>query len=682
MKKKLTIVLSAILIILLGVCAALWMWNPVQKGLMPDEALRAYYKALEAKKYEEMYRYLTKDAKQSINRETFVKRNQNIYEGIEASGIQITFTDQDIHYADDEKSASVSFQTSMNTVAGEIHFGTDVTFVKDEEGNYKIAWTPEMIYPELRDGSKLRVQTTAARRGEIFDRNGVVLARNGIVTSVGIVPGKMGSDRAGTLTQLSELLGISIERIEKKLGAGWVTEESFVPIKEIAKNQPELESALIAIPGVMLTDAEERVYPLGAAAGHLTGYVAAATAEDLEKLAGEGYHSGSIIGKSGLEAAYEKELRPRDGASILIVNENGDQTGIMAQTNPQDGQNVTVTIDSAVQTNLYEQFAEDEGAAVAMNPKTGEVLALVSTPGIDPNEFVLGMSDARWEELNNDPMQPLANRYNASWVSGSTLKPVIGAIGIESGKLDPNKDMGHSGRSWQKDAGWGNYFVTTLTEYDAPASLENALVYSDNIYFAKAALQIGEKALIEGFQKMGFTEEMQMPFDLKIHASTFSTDGRIEKEIQLADTGYGQGQMMVNPVHLASVYSAFVNDGNMMLPVLKLGTEPSFFREHVCSPETAQIIRDGMRQVIERSDGTGHAMKMDGIDLCGKTGTAETKKSQDETDATEFGWFACETVSSEQPLEVIAMVKDIQSKGVHGYVTLKVRNVFSAYYNH
>lgn len=123
-----------------------------------------------------------------------------------------------------------------------------------------------------------------------------------------------------------------------------------------------------------------------------------------------------------------------------------------------------------------------------MNPKTGEVLALVNTPSYDANDFIFGLSQQQWDALNEDEQQPMLNRFRNTWCPGSSFKPIIGAIGVSAGKLDPNADLGMEGLQWQKDQTWGGYYVTTLHEYST-ANLVNALIYSDNIYFAKAALQ-------------------------------------------------------------------------------------------------------------------------------------------------------------------------------------------------
>lgn len=151
---------------------------------------------------------------------------------------------------------------------------------------------------------------------------------------------------------------------------------------------------------------------------------------------------------------------------------------------------------------------------------------------------------------------------------------LVGAIGVDSNSLDPNANFGDVGFSWQKDASWGNYFVTTLTAYGDQVTLQNALVYSDNIYFARAALQMGEDALVDGLKKFGFGETME--FDLKLTASSYSSKETIDNEIQLADSGYGQGEILVNPIHMASIYSAFVNDGNMIQPVLMTVKTPTY----------------------------------------------------------------------------------------------------------
>ncbi|MEG0722339.1 MAG: penicillin-binding transpeptidase domain-containing protein, partial [Lachnospiraceae bacterium] len=582
---------------------------------------------------------------------------------------------------------TVSYEITMQTMAGEYQADQELVLTKEASKEYRIQWDSGVIFPGLKESDKVRIQTTPAVRGNIYDRNQTLLAGEGLVTQVSIVPGKLGENKAEVVAQIAGILGMTPEEITKKLEASWVKSDSAVPIKEIPVGDEQTEAALVgangegAIPGVMTSDVPERVYPLGEKAGHLTGYIQTITEEQLKEKAAEGYHSGSTIGKAGLEKRYEKELRPTDGAEIYIEDSEGNKKETVCLKAPQNGKDVTVTIDAATQQTTYDQFSTDAATAVVMNPKTGELLALVSAPGYNPNEFILGMSDARWQELNQDGNQPLTNRYSTAWVPGSTFKPITAATGVDAGKISPEDNKGNVGLRWQKDGSWGNYFVTTLTDYGSEVNLANALIYSDNIYFARAALDIGTDTFATALSKLGFGEEM--PVDLALQTSTYGKDNQIENEIQLADTGYGQGQVLVNPVHLASIYSAFVNQGSMILPVLRSGeqaTGPTFWKENVFTPQTADLIQNDLIQVIENPQGTGASAKIQGVTLLGKTGTAETKGSQGEAGAKELGWFACETTSEmEKPISVIAMVEDVQAKGVKHYVNDKVKIIMESY---
>ncbi|MBU3874610.1 penicillin-binding transpeptidase domain-containing protein [Faecalicatena sp. AGMB00832] len=668
--------IAAVIVIAGAGCFAVWKGFGVKAA--PEEIVQDYFALVNEGKYEEMYGMLSNKSKEKISKKDFVTRNENIYEGIDASDVKVKQKGE-TEYKDGRKEAYVSYSTNMNTSADEISFENKMKLVKEEKA-YRIDWDSTLIFPALKDEYKVQISTQPAVRGSILDRNGGLLAGQGTVSEVGIVPGKLGDKKAEAIQKIADILGMTADDIDQKLSASYVKEDSFVPVKEISKNQTEVEEKLLKIPGIMINDKEERVYPLGAAAGHLTGYVQAVTAEDLEKLKGKGYNENSVIGKSGLERAFEEELKAVDGHSIDIVDADGVKIENLALKPAEKGKDVKVTIDSLMQQKAYEQFASDPGTAAAMNPKTGEVLALVSTPGYDPNEFIMGMSDKRWKELNDDKNKPLTNRWYTTWVPGSTFKAVTAAIGVDSGKIKPDENMGYVGLKWQKDASWGDYFVTTLTDYGQEVNLENALVYSDNIYFARASLAIGEDIEKEYFKKMGFDEEI--PFELGIVSSTYDDDDKIDSQIQLADTGYGQGQLLVNPIHMLSMYTMFVNAGNMIQPTILYQDAPQgkIWKEGVVSAETAELVKNDLVQVIENPSGTGAKAKIDGLYMLGKTGTAEIKESQDDTNGVERGWFVCETIEDvERPVVAAGMVEDVKEKGGSNYVTEKVREIVAAY---
>ena len=673
------IVVIGMAAITVAVCVA-GMFKKEDVWKTPEELLVEYMNHIPAQEYEQMYAMLHIEASGNVSQEDFIKRNSAIYEGIEIQNMAVEII------AYDEEQLTVTYQTSFDTVAGEISFENEAFFLEGEDG-YKLVWDNSLIFPNLASTDKVRVSTTQANRGEILDRNGRVLAGKGTASSVGIVLGKL-ENREEAIAKIAELLETTPEVIEKKLSAQWVKDDSFVPIKtiprveeiELLKVEPdedvlkekERHESLLAIPGVMISDVEVREYPLGEAAAHLVGYVQSVTAEDLEEHAGEGYTANSVIGRSGMEGLFEKELKGQNGCRIYIVNSEGKEKEELACILVQHGQDIKLTIDASLQIALYEQFQEDKSCSVAMNPYTGEVLALVSTPSYDNNDFIMGLSSEQWTALNDDEDKPMYNRFRQVWCPGSTFKPVTAAVGLESGAIDPNEDYGNVGLSWQKDASWGSYYVTTLHAYE-PVILENALIYSDNIYFAKAALKIGYEEMESSLTQLGFNAEL--PFEIKMAKSQYSNSESIETEIQLADSGYGQGQVLVNPLHLACIYSAFCNEGNIIKPYLVYQNEVSteYWISGAFSSETASRVLEGTKKVVNDSHGTGYAAHRDDIVLAGKTGTAEIKASKDDTSGTELGWFAVFTAEEtvERPILIISMVEDVKGRGGSGYVVKK-----------
>ncbi len=627
-------------------------------GNNSESTLKNFYAQISEKKYEDMYNSLSSESQKSYDQQTFVERNQNIYEGIEASNFQIEVTDE----TDNE----LTYNVKMNTIAGEVTFENKTTI---EDG--KIVWDDSFIFPDLTQNDRVRVSEDEAIRGQILDRNGKMLAGQGEAYSVGLVRGKLNGEN--DYDQLAELLGLTKESIQKTMSASWIQDDSFVPLTTIPSTDTQLENQLLQIPGVQLNTVEVRAYPYGEVTSHLTGYMQQVTAEDLEKHQGEGYTETSMIGRSGIEAAYEKQLKGTNGATISIVDENGSTKSTVATQEKQDGQDITLTIDIDLQRNLYNAFDEDQSASVAMNPTNGEVLALVSTPSFDSNDFIYGFSTEEWDDLNNDEDQPLTNRFRATWVPGSTMKAITAAIGLETDSLDASKDFGAE-MKWQKDSSWGDYFVTTLHAPN-PNNLRNALIYSDNVYFAKAALEIGKDNLEKGYKSLMIGEDI--PFELALTKSQYTSDS-FDDEILIADSGYGQGQILMNPVQMTSIYSSFMNDGKMMTPHVVKSTETSVWAEPF-SKETTDEIKSDLIQVVEDNNGTAHALNNSQYQLAAKTGTGEIKDSQDDTTGTELGWLSVASTDSSKPIVITTMVEDVKGRGGSNYVVNGVKQPLMSY---
>ena len=680
------------LLVSIGVIG-LWGIRTINRlmGEKPEDLIVKYMDHIEKQEYDAMYSMIDTDSSYIDGREEYIERNSKIYEGIEVNNLKLSNI---AVKKKNGKQVSITYETSFDTIAGQVHFENEAEFTDTKDG-YRILWRDSLIFPELSESDKVQVSVSQAERGQILDRNGKVLAGKGVVSSVGIVPEKL-ENKENAIKSLADLLEMDAETIENKLTASWIKDDSFVPIATIPKVQeidlmsvqPDEEilkeyerQKQLLIPGVMMTDVEIRSYSLGEAAAHLIGYVQAVTAEDLENHPDEGYSWNSVIGRTGMEGLYEKELKGRDGCEIRIVDSNGNTKMIVASVLKEDGKDVQLTIDSDLQKSLYEQFKEDRGCSVAMNPYTGEVLALVSTPSYDNNDFIKGLSSEKWNALNEDEKNPLYNRFRQVWCPGSVFKPVVAAIGLKTGAIDPDEDFGNEGLAWQKDSSWGDYQVTTLHEYE-PVVLKNALIYSDNIYFAKAALKIGADNLMKSLNEIGFNQEL--PFEIIMAVSQYSNTDKIETEIQLADSGYGQGQILVNPLHLASIYTAFLNNGDMIKPYLQYRADAAgeVWISEAFTAENVREVMEGVKGVVNDSNGTGYGAYREDILLAGKTGTAELKAVQEDMSGTEIGWFSVFTVEkeTEKPILIVSMVEDVKDLGGSGYVVQKDKAVLDEYF--
>lgn len=634
----------------------------------PQDRFGEYIKLWNQQKFDEMYDYLSEGSKSVISKEDFTNRYQKIYDDLQITDLKISFEKPKEDEQAKEETATYNFSAKMNSVAGEIQFTHKAKLKKEErdkESNWFVDWNTTYIFPELKDGDKLGLSFTAPKRGEIYDRSGNGLAVNGQVFEVGVVPGKLEGQREQVIEQLSNLLKMTPNQIDKALNASWVKPDLFVPLKKVSMDEEERIAQLVALEPVQTKKVEARIYPYREAAAHLTGYVGSITAEQLEKLKDKGYTSTDIIGKSGLEEVFDEQLKGKSGAKITIKKPDGG-VEVLAEKAVVDGQNINLTIDIGLQTKIFAELGGEAGTSAAINPSTGETLALVSSPSYDPNQATLGFSTAEWKQLQEDPQQPLRARFNKTFAPGSVFKPITAMVGLTNGAITPEQSLEIKGLQWQKSASWGGYYVTRVHEAN-PVNLEKALVFSDNIYFAQAALAIGKDSFTEGLKRFGFEVESDYPFPLQK-----STIGDLGKEIGLADSGYGQGQIQMSIVHLLETYTPLVNGGNMIKPTLLLDAEKS--QEQAVSADIAGTVAPMLRKVVGDADGTAHAAEMADYPLAGKTGTAEIKQKQGEK-GTENGWFIAYNTNTPS-LMIAMMVENVLDRGGSSVPVKKVKNVF------
>ena len=656
-KKKYIIGISVCVLLIVSV---FFIFN---QGKSNEQVVTEYFELLKKKDYKQMYQMLNQKTVYTPTQKYFVEKYKEIYNDIGANNIQVKILD--------EKNDIVKYQISMNTVAGTIEYKNKIG-VKNEQ----IQFNNNLIMKDYKDGCKIKVTTyNPEKRGRILDRNGKVLAEDGKGYSVGLVKGKLNGEN--DYGQIAKYLETDVETIQKKMSASWIKDDSFVPIKtvsEITKNGL-VYNGILNISGVKISTVGIRTYPYDKVASHVVGYVQNVNAEDLKKHKNEGYNSTSVIGRSGIEAVYEKQLRGSSSGKIDLVDKNDkvieNLCALEIDKSPQD---ITLTIDIDLQQSLYNEYQNDKSASVALNPKTGEVLALVSTPSYSNNDFVLGLSTDKWNALNNDSNQPMMSRYKQTYTPGSTMKPITAAIGLETKTIDPDKDLGAKDK-WQKDSSWGSYYVTTL-HAPSPNNLKNAITYSDNVYFARSVLNIGKDNLFKYYKNLKIGE--RIPFELALNKSQYINKNQKANDQLIGDSGYGQGQILMNPLQLASIYSAFVNNGSIYRPHLVEQGEQMWI-QRVFSDKTVKTIKEDLINVIADENGTGHAIYRDNVILAGKTGTAEIKQSQSDTTGTELGWFTVMTTDSKQPLLITTMVEDVKDRGGSGYVVEHTKTPLDLY---
>lgn len=669
MKNKKLILISLLLsfMLLISGCSKL---NKAEK------AFETFSQKWTQNDYTGMYQMLTNDSKAIISEEDFTTRYTNIFSAIEANNLLIKINGDKVK---EDDTITIPFKLSMNTIAGDVNISDYKLNIIKEDKEFKIKWDESLIFPQMTKDDKVRVNVIPSKRGSILDKDANLLANDGILNTVGIYPAKFNlSNIDSKITEIATTLDISEENIKTKLDAN-TNPEHFIPLVDILPTDSKLNSLRgRAEEGILIKEKAGRIYTGGEAFGRLIGYIGSITAEELENNKDNGYNDTSLIGKAGLEQVYEDTLKGKDSAEIYI--ERGEEKITIAKKDGEDGNDIKLSIDSALQSKIYSEMNGEKGAATAVNPKTGEVLAMVSAPSFDSNVFttyVTKTQKSKWEETNNADE---INRFNKTYSPGSTMKLLTSSIGLENKIIDSNATRDIKGLSWQKDSSWGDFKITRVTDPGSPVNLKDAVNHSDNIYFGQVALELGNNKFIEGIKKFGIGEELK--FEYPMEESQISNDGDLGREILLADTGYGQGEIMVTPLNVALSYSALANNGDIMQPrlVISENSESNIWKQSAISKDDLPALINSFTALINDSGATISDGVVPGHRVAGKTGTAEIKKSQDDVNGTENGWFVSVDPDTAK-ISLAMIIEDVKDRG-HSHVTVpKVRNVMEYYLN-
>ncbi|WP_246001127.1 penicillin-binding transpeptidase domain-containing protein [Oceanobacillus piezotolerans] len=661
-------ILLGIILLFLAACS--------EDNASPNDRFQTFITHWNEQAYNEMYTLFSSETKTSYSEEESIERQAGIYESMGVSNVEVSFDaldEESINTAFEEGKAEIPFHVEMDTLAGPVTFDYSATLVQEgeeEEKNWFVQWDSGFIYPELKNGGEIRLETIEPKRGEILDRNNIPLALNDEVYEVGLVPEKLAGN---SNEQVANLLGISVDSIDKALQANWVQPNSFVPLKQISPSNETVVNQLLEVPGVLINSDVGRVYPAGEAAAHLVGYLRTVRADDFEEFDESQYAPDDMIGARGLERLYEAELKGQEGVQIYISKED-EENVILAEKPVQNGENITLTIDINAQQRVYVAYDGDAGTTAAIDPKTGETLALVSSPAFDPNEIMYGTSEDIWERLEGNEKQPLINRSISTFAPGSVLKPITAAIGLKNGSINPEEGFEIEGLTWSKGEEWGGYEVTRVSTSNGPVDLRDALVRSDNIYFAMQAVKMGADKFVKGMEEFGFGEEI--PYSYPTTASMISNSGSLDDEVLLVNSSYGQGEVQMSAIHLASAYTTFLNDGKMIKPTIFADEEDGqVWKEDLITEEQSDIIQEALRAVV--TDGAVKEAQKADFPISGKTGTVELKLTLEEEDGAINSWFVGYP-TDDQDILIAMMIEQTQDKE-SGYVMQKVTNLLTEF---
>lgn len=646
-KRFVWLALPAALMVLGGGYYGYTVYQDRQEEAAAKKALTSFIDALADQKYSDLPAFVSEDslASTGFTADEVSAKYEAIFTGIgaesfKASGIEVTPNDKDSDQFNFQYNGSLT--TSLGELT-ELSYSGTIT-VADNEA--KIDWSPQLIFPGMEGQDKVNISVDNATRGEILDRNNEPLAENGTLYQLGVVPGQLGTgdEKNANIKAIAERFDLTEEAINQALGQSWVQDELFVPLKII---EPTDEMPT----GTSLKETTGRTYPLGEAAAQLIGYLGNVTAEDIEK--DETLASNGQIGRSGLEATFDKELRGENGGKIAITDEDGAEKAVLLEKERADGKDIQLTIDAQAQKTAFDSLQNQAGATVVTEPKTGDLLVLASSPSYDPNKMTQGISQEDYDAYEQNEDLPFISRFATAYAPGSTFKAITGAIGLENGTIDPTQSIAIDGLKWQKDSSWGDYFVTRVTDV-ASVNLKDALVYSDNIYMAQQTLSMGEDAFRDGLSKLIFGETLDLP--IAMNPAQISNEDSFNSDILLADTGYGQGELLMNPIQQAAIYSVFANQGKLVYP--RLVKEAEQKDKEVFKAETIDQINQDLTAVVSDPNGTAHSLAALNIPLAAKTGTAEIKEKQDEKGQENSFLFAFD--SQDQGFLMVSMLEDRQ----------------------
>jgi penicillin-binding protein 2 len=531
---------------------------------------------------------------------------------------------------------------------------------------------------ELADENRIRLIPKPPERGKILDRKGRILAGNTFSYSVFLWPiAKTKAEWPKTLELLSKILNIPQAEIQRRLERAGYASPSLVRVAKginwaqvvaLAEHTSELE-------GVEVDKEAMRFYPHKELAAEVLGYIGELNEDELKVRESQGYRLGDVIGKAGVEASYEKQLRGTWGGQQVEVDGAGQVLRVLGQKTPRPGNNVQLTLDLNLQRAAEQALGNRKGAIVALDPRNGEVLALVSHPGYDPNWFARSMTQAQWNELQKREF-PFVNRALQAFPPASTFKVITTTAAIESGKFPPDTVLQTYGSI---TAGGIAFHDWNLAGFGS-LGFVRALAMSSDTFFYQIGMGIGGDRIAEWSRRYGFGQNTGI--DIPGEAPGLVPDEawkrkELEEDWYVGDTiimSIGQGALQVSPIQLAVMFAVVANGGYKVKPHLFLDHDHSRWRQSMhLKPKTVSILKAGLREVV--AGGTGQALNVASLPpVAGKSGTGEDPPRPNHT------WFGGYAPANNPQIVVVAFGEN-SGGGGSALCSPMVGKVLHAFFN-
>lgn len=532
---------------------------------------------------------------------------------------------------------------------------------------------------QLADSNRIRIVPVQPVRGNIFDRHGKILATSKLSHAVFVWPmAQNPSQWSDTLGKLAPIVGVPQEELQRRLDRYGYT--SPMPRRLVRGIQPEQVTAIeeysSQLPGVEVNVEAIRIYPQQEVAAHVLGYTGEITEKELEQVKDRGYRLGDLIGQLGIEAALEDRLRGEWGGKQILVDGQGKLLRLLAEKPSKAGEDIKLTIDVELQKAAEDVLGDHQGAVVVLDPRNGEVLAMVSRPTFDPNAFSKRMTPNDWKELQTEG-HPFVNRAIQVFPPASTFKIVTTTAAIESGVFPPDTVL----QTYPYISSGGIDFWDWNRAGFGPLDFTGAMAWSSDTFFYQIAQGIGAKPLIEWTRRFGFGSKTGIEL-VSEEAAGLVPDAQWKQAVlgerwfegDAINMSIGQGFLQTSPLQQAVMFAVPASGGDRVKPHLVMDNQDAkSWRESLnLKPETVKVLREGLRQVV--TEGTGTEMDSTSIPpAAGKSGTAEAPPHESHT------WFGA-YAPMESPEIVVVVFGEHSGLGGGKFAAPKVRQVMEAYF--